>query len=187
MALTYSPATALDSPLPAFDLKGVDEKNHRDTEFQKTPCLVVAFICNHCPYVRAIERRLIKWAGEVRSQGVRLVTICSNDPAEYPEDDFSQMKVRARELRMDEAGVLYLHDPSQIVAKTFGAVCTPDFFVFDRTRRLKYRGRFDDSWKNEALVQRRDLPEAVQAILKEEKVNPEQIPTMGCSIKWRES
>jgi hypothetical protein len=113
---------------------------------------------------------------------VQLVAVCSNDAETYPDDAFDKLAARWREK---EYGFPYLHDEAQEVARAFGAVCTPDIFVYDRDRRLAYRGRIDDSWKDETRVTRRELAEALEALVAGGKPAPEQRPSMGCSIKWR--
>ncbi len=147
--------------------------------FSSKPLLIM-FICNHCPYVKAIEPRLLKLARDFKE--LQTVAICANDPSEYPEDSPSELLKTWREKAY---GFPYLIDESQTAAKDFGAVCTPDLFLFDASAKLVYRGRLDDSWKNEALVRRHELREAVEATLAGKSVNSEQNPSMGCSIKWK--
>jgi hypothetical protein len=144
--------------------------------------LAVLFICNHCPYVQAIEDRLIALHREYGERGVQLVGICSNDPTHYPDDSPANLLQRWREKHY---GFPYLVDATQDVARAFGAVCTPDIYVYDRDRRLAYHGRLDDNWKDESKVTRRELAEAFDALLTNATPTPEQQPSMGCSIKWR--
>jgi peroxiredoxin len=177
-----TPPPVLGTPCPDFRLPGVDGRTYARDDFASAPVLVVMFICNHCPYVKAVEDRLIRLAREVGPRGVQLVGICANDAATYPDDAFDKLAARWRERGY---GFPYLHDESQEVARAFGAVCTPDIFVYDRARRLAYRGRIDDSWKDEAKVQRRELAEAIDALLAGRAPAPDQRPSMGCSIKWR--
>jgi peroxiredoxin len=177
-----TPPPALGTPCPDFRLPGVDGKTHARDDFAASPVLVVMFICNHCPYVQAVEERLIRLGREVGPRGAQLVGICANDAVSYPDDAFDKLAARARARGYSFP---YLHDETQEVARAFGAVCTPDIFVYDRARRLAYRGRIDDSWKDEAKVQRRDLAEAIEALLAGHPPSPEQRPSMGCSIKWR--
>ena len=180
MALTYTPAGALGSTMPNFTLNTVDDRRVAAADLDAS-ALLVAFICNHCPYVRAIERRLITLAREFSPRGLATIAICANDASEHPEDQPAELLRRAREL---DYPFPYLIDPTQGVARAFGAVCTPDFFVFDRARRLSYRGRLDDSWRNEAKVSRRELAAAIDAVLTGRPVSDAQNPSMGCSIKW---
>lgn len=151
-------------------------------DFKFSPALLILFICNHCPYVKAIERRLIDLAHAHRGRGLSTVAICSNDPADYPEDAPAEL---LKTWRAHNYGFPYLIDESQQIAKKFGAVCTPDIFLYDKSRKLVYRGRLDDAWKNENLVQRRDLNEAIEAVLAGKPANLSQNPSMGCSIKWK--
>jgi peroxiredoxin len=177
-----SPAPALGAPCPEFRLPGVDGRTYARDDFADRPVLAVMFICNHCPYVKAVEGRLIALARELGPRGVQLVGVCSNDAVTYSDDAFDKLAARWRER---EYGFPYLHDETQDVARAFGAVCTPDIFVYDRDRRLAYRGRIDDSWKDETQVKRRELAEALEALLAGRKPSAEQRPSMGCSIKWR--
>jgi peroxiredoxin len=182
MALTYSTQIALGTPAPAFDLPGVDGAHATLDSFKGARALVVMFICNHCPYVKAVNARLVALAADYAPRGVAFVAISSNDAARYPDDSFEKMQQTARE---EGYTFPYLYDESQEVAQAYGAVCTPDFFVYDATQRLAYRGRLDDNWKDEAAITRRDLRAALDAILAGEQPGDEQVPSMGCSIKWR--
>lgn len=184
MALTYTPEAEFGSPLPPFELPGVDGKSYQDKSFSGAKALVIMFICNHCPYVKAIEDRIIETAREYASKGVQFVAICANDPDDYPEDSFAELRKRAELKRYPFP---YLHDLDQQVARRFQAVCTPDFFVYDRRLRLAYRGRLDDSWKDSAKVRQRELALALEEILKGKLPTEPQVPSMGCSIKWRKS
>lgn len=181
MSLTYTPAGKLGSPLPDFSLPAVDGKTLAAKDFKFSPALLIMFICNHCPYVKAIENRLICLANDHRGRGLSVIAICSNDPQEYPEDAPAELLKTWREKNY---GFPYLIDADQSVAKAFGAVCTPDIYLFGKDKKLAYRGRLDDSWKNEKLVRRRELNEAIESVLSGKSVNPEQNPSMGCSIKW---
>ena len=182
MALTYTPAAAQDFICPDFDLPSVDGRRFALKDFSASDALVVMFICGHCPYVQAIEDRLIAVAREFMPQGVAVVGICANDPADYPEDTPKALHQRWLEKHYNFP---YLIDGSQEVAKAFGAVCTPDLYVFDRQRKLHYRGRLDDSWRHPDKVTRRELADAITAVLKNHAVESVQNPAMGCSIKWK--
>jgi peroxiredoxin len=179
-----TPPPELGAACPDFRLPAVDGKTYARDDFAGRPVLVVMFICNHCPYVKAVEDRLIGLAHELESKGVQFVGICANDAQSYPDDAFDKLAARWREKGY---GFPYLHDEAQDVARAFGAVCTPDIFVFDKERRLAYRGRIDDSWKDEARVTRRELAAALEALIAGKKPSPEQRPSMGCSIKWRQA
>lgn len=181
MALTYSPKIELGEKLKSFSLPNVVGGNFSTEDLNDNEVLCVLFICNHCPYVKAIEDRLIALGKHFQNTDVKMVAICSNDPSEYPEDSPEQLKARALEKSYPFP---YLFDSTQQVAKNFGAVCTPDIFVFDRSQNLFYRGRLDDSWRDPAKVSREELKEALELALKN-KTSPEtQNPSMGCSIKW---
>ena len=149
----------------------------------RAAALVVMFICNHCPYVQAVEDRLIALAREYGPRGVRFVGICANDATDYPDDAPARLLARWREKGF---GFPYGIDESQEVARAFGAVCTPEFFVYDAARRLAYHGRLDDIWHDPRKVTRRELAAALDAAARRRAPAPEQqTPSMGCSIKWR--
>lgn len=178
----------LGSACPDFRLPAVDGKTYGRDDFAASPVLVVMFICNHCPYVKAVEDRLIALqrefaAGGQKQPDVQLVGICANDAASYPDDAFDKLRER---WQAKEYGFPYLHDESQAVARAFGAVCTPDIFVYDDQRQLAYRGRIDDSWKDPDKVTRRELHQAVTALLGGQRPPADQKPSLGCSIKWRQ-
>jgi thiol-disulfide isomerase/thioredoxin len=177
-----TPAASLGSPCPGFALPAVDGRRYALPDFDQSRVLVVMFICNHCPYVQAVEDRLIGLARELGPRGAAFVGVCANDAAGYPDDAFDKL---AERWRSKGYGFPYLHDEEQSVARAFGAVCTPDIFVYDGDRRLAYRGRIDDSWKDQAKVTRRELADAIDALLAGNRPSPEQRPSMGCSIKWK--
>jgi peroxiredoxin len=177
-----TPPPELGAACPDFRLPAVDGRTYARDDFGPSRVLVVMFICNHCPYVKAVEDRIIHLAREYGPRGVQLVGICSNDAATYPDDAFDKLAARWRERSY---GFPYLHDEPQTVARAFGAVCTPDIFVYDAARRLAYRGRIDDSWKDEGKVTKRELAAALDALLAGEKPAAQQRPSMGCSIKWK--
>lgn len=177
-----SPPARLGAPCPDFDLPGVDGKSYRLADFDRAPVLVVMFICNHCPYAQAVEDRLIRLARDFGARGAAFVGVCSNDAVTYPDDAFDKL---AERWRRKQYGFPYLHDEAQDVARAFAAVCTPDIFVYGRDRRLAYRGRIDDSWKDESKVTRHELADAVEALLDGRPPSGEQRPSMGCSIKWK--
>jgi peroxiredoxin len=185
MALTYSTEEELGKPAPDFALPGVDGKTYGLSDFSGSKALVIVFMCNHCPYVIAVQDRINALAKDYASKRVALVGINSNDPVRYPDDDFEAMKRRAKEQGF---AFPYLHDATQRTAKDYNAVCTPDPYVFERVGDqflLRYHGRIDDNWKDESAVKRRDLALALDAILSGKPVSPEQVPSMGCSIKWK--
>lgn len=169
---------------PDFSLPGVDGKTWSLSEVAGPNGTLVMFICNHCPYVKAIRPRLVRDLNELKALGINAVAIMSNDPSDYPEDSFDNMKAVAAEFNFPFP---YLLDESQAVAKAYGAVCTPDFFGFNGKLGLQYRGRFDESRKETAPEGvRRDLFEAMKAVAETDRGPAEQIPGMGCSIKWKD-
>jgi len=183
MAVT-TPARAEDWTAPGFTLPGIDGRDWSLSELRGERGTLVAFICNHCPYVVAIIDRLVRDAALLRADGIGVVAINANDPEQYPEDSFDNMKVFARTHRMEFP---YLFDASQEVARAWGAVCTPDFFGLDRDGRLRYRGRLDESGRLPAGPEvRRELLDAMRLVAATGRAPDIQVPSMGCSIKWRE-
>jgi peroxiredoxin len=172
----------LGFPCPDFRLPSAFGKTIARDDFESTPLLGVFFYCNHCPYAKAIEGRLIELDRDYQAKGFRFVAVSANDAATYPDDSFASMQKRARERGY---GFPYLYDETQEVARAFGAVCTPDLYVFDRDRKLAYHGRLDDSPMDAAKVKRRELREAVDALLEGRPASPAQNPSIGCSIKWK--
>jgi peroxiredoxin len=167
-----------------FDLPGTDGRRHSLNSARGPKGLLVMFICNHCPYVKAVIHRIIRDTSELRDHGIGSIAIMSNDPADYPEDSWENMVRIARELAFPFPYVL---DETQEVAKAYGAVCTPDFFGFDAGLGLQYRGRLDVSKKETAPADaRRDLFEAMVEVARSGRGPREQIPSMGCSIKWKQ-
>ncbi|MCU7921626.1 MAG: thioredoxin family protein [Candidatus Thiodiazotropha sp. (ex Dulcina madagascariensis)] len=170
---------------PDFTLPGVDGREWSLRQCAGEKGLLVMFICNHCPYVKAVLDRIVRDAAQLAALGVNSVAILSNDPAEYPEDSFDNMRRVAERERFPFP---YLYDESQAVAKRYGAVCTPDFFGYNAELELQYRGRLDESRKEAAPPDvHRDLFEAMKQVAETGNGPREQIPGMGCSIKWREA
>jgi peroxiredoxin len=167
---------------PAFSLPGTDGMIHTLEELRGAKGTLIAFICNHCPYVKAVAAKLVRDADDLRALGVTTVAICANDAAAYPEDGFDAMKVFAKAYGFTFP---YLHDESQKVASTYGAVCTPDFFGFNGRLELQYRGRLDQSKTAPMPASRRDLYEAMKLVAETGRGPRDQIASMGCSIKWR--
>jgi peroxiredoxin len=168
---------------PDFRLPGTDGKQWTLGDAMGPNGLLVMFICNHCPYVKAIRPRLVRDLAELKRYGIHAIAIMSNDPTEYAEDSFDNMKKVAGEFGFPFP---YVIDESQEVAKAYGAVCTPDFFGFNRDFELQYRGRFDESRKDTAPEGvRRDLFEAMKEIAATQHGPADQVPSMGCSIKWK--
>ncbi|MSO88458.1 MAG: thioredoxin family protein [Rhodospirillaceae bacterium] len=167
-----------------FDLIGVDGKRYRLADIRGQRGTLVMFICNHCPYVRAIIERLVDEVGELKAHGVGAVAIMSNDVLAYPEDSFDKMKEFAHQHNFDFP---YAIDETQAVAKAYGAVCTPDFFGFNASLELQYRGRMDASRRELVAGARRELFEAMTTIAATGQGPRDQTPSMGCSIKWRQA
>jgi peroxiredoxin len=168
---------------PAFSLPGVDGRNHSLDELKGENGTLVMFICNHCPYVKAVIDRIVRDANELKTYGVNTVAISANDAADYPEDSFDNMK---RFAQAHGFTFPYLYDESQDVAKRYDAVCTPDFFGFNDKLELHYRGRLDASRKEAGPTDaRRELFEAMKLIAETGEGPREQTPSMGCSIKWK--
>ena len=167
-----------------FSLPGVDGKRHSIAEARGPNGLLVMFICNHCPYVKAVRERLVRDCGELLGHGIGAIAIMSNDPADYPEDSFENMKRIAEQFRFPFAYVL---DGTQEVAKAYGAVCTPDFFGFNAKLELQYRGRLDASRREAAPDARRELFEAMVEVGRSGRGPIHQIPSIGCSIKWKQT
>ncbi len=168
---------------PDFALPGIDGRTHSLREIAGANGTVVMFICNHCPYVKAVVDRLVRDAKELQALGIGCVAINANDAVAYPEDSFDNMKKFAREHGFT---LPYLYDESQQVAHAYGAVCTPDFFGFDREMKLQYRGRLDASGRAPAAAgARRELHEAMKQIAATGIGPAEQTASIGCSIKWK--
>ena len=183
MVSLETPICDFGAPAPDFALPGTDGRVWTLADCRGEKGLLVMFICNHCPYVKAVRERIVRDARELLDHGIRSVAIMSNDPTDYPEDSLENMKRVAAELAFPFP---YLFDETQAVAKAFGAVCTPDFFGYDASLGLQYRGRLDASRKEAAPVDaRRDLFEAMVAVARTGHGPTEQIPSIGCSIKWR--
>ncbi len=184
MVSLETPVCEFGKPAIDFTLPGVDGRNWTLEACRGQKGLLVMFICNHCPYVKAVRERLVRDTAELKVLGVNSVAIMSNDPALYEEDSFENMKRVAEEF---DYPFPYLLDETQEVAKAYGAVCTPDFFGYNADLRLQYRGRLDASRKETAPEDaRRDLFEAMREVAETGRGPQNQIPSMGCSIKWRE-
>lgn len=182
MALMHSTMTPLGQSTRSFSLPGVDAKTHTLDSFKDKRVLVVIFMCNHCPYVKAVLSRLIDLQNQMADKGAQLVGINSNDASRYPEDSLENMKKISQEKNIPFP---YLFDETQEIARAYDAVCTPDIYVYGKERTLLYRGRIDDNWERPEKAVQNDLKEAIQAALAGEKISTEQIPSMGCSIKWK--
>ncbi len=182
MVLLNSKMVPLGKEAIDFDLPGTDDRNYSLDSFKDKNVLIIIFMCNHCPYVIAVLHRLIAIQNDYADEGVQLIGINPNDTVKYPDDSFENMKKIVREKNVPFP---YLIDESQNIARKYDAVCTPDIYVYGEERTLLYRGRIDDNWQDESKVTKRDLWDALDAILKGSTVSQNQIPSMGCSIKWK--
>ena len=183
MVSLETPVCNFGEDIVNFSLTGVDGKVWTPATCRGDNGLLVMFICNHCPYVKAIRERLVRDTLELRSLGINSVAIMSNDPAEYEEDSFENMRKIAIEY---EFPFPYLFDQTLQVARDYGAVCTPDFFGYNADMKLQYRGRLDASRMDAAPEgSRRDLFEAMKRVVETGQGPAQQIPSIGCSIKWR--
>ncbi|HYB08167.1 MAG TPA: thioredoxin family protein [Alphaproteobacteria bacterium] len=178
-----SASVELGSPAAAFRLPATDGRTYALSDVAGEKGTVIVFICNHCPYVKAVIDRLVADASVLMAEGIGFAAICSNDAAAYPDDSFDNMKRFARAHRFTFP---YLHDEDQSAARAYGAVCTPDFFGYDAGRKLKYRGRLDEGRIDPPPAgARRELVEAMRAIAGNGAAPALQIPSTGCSIKWK--
>jgi len=182
MVSLQTPVCDFDLPAIDFSLPGVDGNTWSLAECAGEKGLLVMFICNHCPYVKSIRERIVRDTNELKALGVNTVAIMSNDPSQYDEDSFENMKKISDDFGFSFP---YLLDETQQVAKAYGAVCTPDFFGYNADLKLQYRGRLDESRKETAPEDaRRDLFEGMKQVAETGKGPEEQVPSMGCSIKW---
>ena len=185
MSVTYSEMLPLGTQAPAFDLPVAnpsvddvrDEASCSLKDYPEAKAFVVVFTCNHCPYVIAVEDRMIALAGDFEPRGVQFLAICSNNAETHPADSFKNMTIRAEEKSYDE---------SQEVARAYAAACTPDFYLFGGDRRLVYRGRLDDGTPGREPTTT-DLRDALNEFLESDAITMKQIPSMGCNIKWRDA
>jgi peroxiredoxin len=182
MVSLETPVCDFGKPAIDFSLPGTDGKTWTLEECRGDKGLLVMFICNHCPYVKAVRERIVRDTKALQDFGINSVAIMSNDPTDYPEDSFDNMKKIAHEYHFPFP---YLLDKTQEVAKAYGAVCTPDFYGYNAELKLQYRGRLDASRKETAPADvRRDLYEAMKQVAQTGNGPKEQIPSIGCSIKW---
>ncbi len=179
-----TPVCDFGTTAPDFALPGTDGRIWTRQDIRGRNGLLVMFICNHCPYVKAIVRKIVRDARDLQEQGIGVCAICSNDAAEYPDDSFERM---AEFKKQHGLPFPYLHDESQEIARAYGAVCTPDFFGFDADLGLQYRGRLDASGRSQDETAQRELFEAMKQVAQTGKGPEEQTPSMGCSIKWKQA
>lgn len=183
MVSLETPVCDFDQEIVNFSLPGIDGKVWTPELARGENGLLVMFICNHCPYVKSIRERIVRDTRELAEHGVNSVAIMSNDPSEYEEDSFENMQAIAQQYQFPFP---YLLDETQAVAKAYGAVCTPDFFGYNSELKLQYRGRLDASRKETAAADvNRDLFDAMVQVAETGRGPEQQIPSMGCSIKWK--
>jgi len=182
MALMETPLCNFGWKAPDFSLPATDEKTYSLEDIRGTKGTLVMFICNHCPYVVGIKERLVSEMKILQEAGIGVIAINANDATSYPQDSFANMKVFSQE---NSFTFPYAYDETQETAKAYGAICTPDFFGFNSDLELQYRGRLDSSGKNSAGPEtKRELVEAMLEIAKTGRGPENQIPSMGCSLKW---
>jgi peroxiredoxin len=172
----------IGDPAPDFQLPGVDGNTYSMKDFKEKKIVIVMFSCNHCPTVRAYEDRFVELQRDYKDKEVVLVAINPNDDKEYPEDSFKNMKVRSKEKGFNFP---YLRDEPQSVARLYGAERTPEVFVFDKKRVLRYHGRIDDNVYEPDKIQQYYLRDAIDAILKGQKVSVQDTEPVGCTVKWK--
>ncbi|MBU1197303.1 thioredoxin family protein [Candidatus Micrarchaeota archaeon] len=184
MVLLESKQTlTVNDKAPDFRLNGTDGKTYSLPSFSQAKAVLIIFGCNHCPYVKAKMAAIRELHESFASRGLQIILINSNDPVNYPDDDFEHMIQFAQENRFPFP---YLVDDTQDVAKQYGAVCTPDPFLFDGKHELAWHGRLDDAMSPGAPVTKKDMAEAIEMVLQGKKVDKPFRPSMGCSIKWKE-
>lgn len=171
----------INDAMPAFKLPATDGLTV-DARLIKDPVVVIVFTCNHCPYAQAYQDRIIELAKHFDQEGAQFVLISSNDAESYPEDSFENMKKRHDEKAYPFP---YCYDETQEVAKAYGAVCTPHCFAFNQERKLKYKGRVDDNWRDPDAVTEHNLRDAIAALVKGEEPPVHEMHAIGCSIKWK--
>ena len=180
--LEVTPICQFGTKAISFSLKGIDEKTYNLEEIKGKNGTLVIFICNHCPYVKGVIDRLVKDIIDLQKKGIGCVAIMSNDTENYPEDSFENMKRFSKENNFTFP---YLYDETQEVAKAYGAVCTPDFFGYNKSLELQYRGRLDNAGISGEILKDKELLNAFHQIVKSGKGPKEQKSSMGCSIKWK--
>lgn len=185
MSLTPSSMLPLGTKAPDFKLRDTltGEFYHLLDNIRDSKAFVIMFICNHCPYVKHVIHELIHLAKDYQAKGISFVAISANDAKNYPEDAPEKMAQLGKLLKFSFP---YLYDETQSTAKAYHATCTPDFFIFDKRRLCVYRGQLDASRPNNNIpVTGQDIRSALENLLKGEPLNPQQLPSMGCNIKWK--
>lgn len=179
---SQSAKITIGSSLPEFNLPAVDGTSKGSKYLKEGKVGLVAFTCNHCPYVKGSEEMLISIVEKFEKEGLRTVAISSNDAVQYPEDGFDKMKEKAQEMTLPYP---YLYDETQEVAKTFDAQCTPEFYLFDKSGKLAYHGTINDSPRDPMKVTKDYLSQAITQVLEGQSPNPSFVRPLGCSIKWK--
>lgn len=174
----------IGSQAPDFGLLGVDNKLYSLHSFDDKKILIVIFSCNHCPYVQAYEQRIISIQEDFADKGVQIVAINSNEDVNYPEDSFDEMIKRSKEKQFNFP---YLRDETQEIAKVYGATHTPEIFLFDQERKLRYHGKIDDNWKEPEKVKYQYLRDAIKEVLEGKEVSIPETFSIGCTIKWKQN
>jgi peroxiredoxin len=182
MVLLESLQLPMGTDIIDFKLPATDGKSYGPADFADKKALVIIFMCNHCPYIKATIDRMIALQADYADKGVQLIGINANESENYPEDSFEAMQEWVKEKGIN---FVYLRDESQETARAYQAQCTPDIFVFDENRKLAYHGRIDDNWKEPDQVTKQELRAALEALLTGQPIPEEQKPSMGCSIKWK--
>ena len=182
MVLTKTPICNFGEKTKSFELKGIDDQLHKLEDHIGKNGLLIMFICNHCPYVKAIIKDIVEDCKNLKKEGVNSIAIMSNDTKEYPEDSFENMKIFSKKFNFSFP---YLIDETQEIAKEYGAVCTPDFFGYNSKLELQYRGRIRELKDLKPINSgESDLSKAMRLIIKTGEGPKDQIPSMGCNIKW---
>ncbi len=182
MVALETPRAVIGWKAPDFKLKGTDGKDYALADVRGVNGLLLVFMCNHCPYVQKQLDRLVTLAGQLKELGVGMAAISSNDAEQYPEDSFENMQKLAANKKFPFP---YLYDATQEVARTYGAVCTPDYYGFNAELTMQYRGRLDQSWSGVMENPRQELLTAMTDISQSGKTTLQQNPSIGCSIKWK--
>lgn len=172
----------IGSLAPNFNLIGVDGKQYSLDSFRDKKILIIIFSCNHCPYVQAYEERIISIQKDFLNKGVQIVAINSNEDVNYPEDSYEEMIKRSNERKFNFP---YLRDETQDIAKAYGATHTPEIFLFDEQRKLRYHGKIDDNWKEPDKVKFTYLRDAIKEVLEGKEVSIPETFSIGCTIKWK--
>ena len=182
MALTKTPICDFGKKADNFELKSTDNKVISLNDIKGENGTLIMFICNHCPYVKAVIQNIVEDCKKLEDNGIKSVAICSNDVKNYPEDSFDNMIKFSKNHNFNFP---YVIDETQEVAKAYSAVCTPDIFLYNKDRKLEYRGRLDDNWQQPHNVTREELRMAIDMVLNGDEIDFKQVPSMGCNIKWK--